>query len=132
LKVPAALRLNRLSSLWRYYQAGVVNTVFGYGCYALLLKLGLGMYLAQLIAHVAGVAFNYLTYSRHVFPEAGAAKMRFVLSYAGNYLMGLAALAAASTVFASPYVAGLVAIVVVSLLNFFVLKHLVFTRKAAP
>ena len=126
-----APRLATLGSLWRYYQAGIVNTLFGYGCYALLVKLGLGMYVAQLIAHVAGVAFNYLTYSRHVFADSAPAKLRFGLSYVGNYFLGLGALALAARLFESPYVAGLAAIIVVSLLNFFVLKHLVFTRGAA-
>lgn len=121
----------RLAELWRYYQAGVVNTLFGFGLYALLVRAGLNMYAAQVIAHVLGVAFNYLTYSRHVFRDAAPAKGRFALSYVVNYLLSLAALALVSQVVRSPYVAGAVATVVVSLVNYFALRHLVFTR-AAP
>jgi len=44
-------------------------------------------------------------------------------------VIGLASLAAASLIFHSPYVAGIVSIVFVSLVNFFVLNNLVF-RKA--
>lgn len=120
-----------LARLWRYYQAGVVNTLFGYGIYALLLQFGLGIYAAQAIAHVLGVVFNYLTYSRYAFRDSQGSKVRFLLSYGANYLVSLAALAAAAQVFRSPYIAGLAAIIFVSLLNFFVLKHLVFVRKAA-
>lgn len=129
-QVPRLSR-ERLVELWRYYQAGVINTLFGLGAYSLLVWLGLNMFVAQLVAHVAGVAFNYLTYSRHVFRDAGPAKLRFALSYVGNYLVGLATLAAVALVIKSPYLAGLVTAVLVSILNYFVLKHLIFTRKPA-
>jgi putative flippase GtrA len=116
--------------LWRYYQAGVVNMAFGLGTYWLLVWLGLGRYPAQLISAVAGTLFNYFSYSRHVFRDAGPAKLRFALSYVGNYLVSLAALAGVSLVIASPYVAGLVAAFLVSVVNYVVLKRLVFRAKA--
>lgn len=126
-----ALDLRRLGELWRYYQVGVLNTLFGYGLYALLVKLGLNLYVAQLISHFSGVAFNYFTYTRHVFRDAAPAKMRFVLSYVGNYLTGLVMLMICAHFIASPYWAGLAAIIIVSAINYFVLKHIVFTRKTA-
>jgi putative flippase GtrA len=122
--------LGSVRRLWRYYQAGVVNTLFGYGLFALFVKVGLNMYVAQICAHVLGAAFNYYSYSRHVFQDAEASKPRFILSYAFNYLLGLASLAAASLIIHSPYIAGIVSIVFVSLVNFFVLNNLVFFRKA--
>lgn len=115
--------------LWRYYQAGIVNTLFGYGMFALFVKLGLNMYVAQISAHVLGAGFNYFSYSRHVFHDSEAPKIRFILSYAFNYILGLAGLATASLVISSPYIAGIVSIILVSLANFFVLKHLVFVRQ---
>ena len=123
--------MSGMQRLWRYYQAGIVNTLFGYGLYALFLKLGLNMYVAQIIAHVLGVIFNYFTYSRHAFGDSQGSKPRFVLSYAFNYLLSLASLAAAAQVIASPYIAGIVSILFVSLVNFFILKNLVFERRAA-
>ena len=123
---PASLR-----RLWRYYQFGMVNTLFGYCLYALLVALGLNMYLAQIVAHVIGVGFNYFTYSRHVFQSEAASKLRYVLSYTFNYFLGLASLTAANLVFHSPYIAGLVAILFTSLVNFVVLRRLVFTPRIA-
>lgn len=125
------LSRERLVELWRYYQAGVVNTLFGLGAYSLLVWLGLNMFVAQLIAHAAGVAFNYLTYSRHVFRDARPAKLRFALSYVGNYLVGLITLAAVAQLIHSPYLAGIVTALLVSILNYFVLKHLIFVGKPA-
>lgn len=124
------LSLSSARRLWRYYQAGIVNTLFGYGLFALFVRVGLNMYVAQICAHLLGMAFNYFSYSRHVFHDAEASKVRFVLSYAFNYVLGLSSLAAASLIIHSPYVAGIVSIIFVSLVNFFVLNNLVFFRKA--
>lgn len=121
----------RLVELWRYYQAGLVNTAFGLGAYALLVWLGLNIFAAQFIAHFAGVVFNYLTYSRHVFRNAAPAKLRFAISYGVNYLLGLATLAIVASMVASPYVAGFITALLVSFVNYFTLKYLIFLRKAA-
>jgi putative flippase GtrA len=120
----------RMVELWRYYQMGLLNTAFGLSAYALLVWLGMNMFLAQLLSHLMGVGFNYLTYSRHVFREAKPAKLRFILSYGVNYLLGLSALACLSRWIASPYLAGFLAAAIVSVINYFALKHLVFRTKA--
>lgn len=127
----SAATLGPVARLWRYYQAGIVNTLFGYGMYVLLVRIGVWMYAAQLIAHVLGVVFNYFTYSRHAFADSTASKPRFVLSYVFNYLLGLASLAAAAQLIQSPYLAGLVSILFVSIVNYFILKNLVFTKQPA-
>lgn len=118
--------------LWRYYQAGVANTAVGYGLFALFVWLGMNVFLAQIFSHLLGVAFNYFTYSRHAFVGHKASKSRFVLSYAGNYLLGLAVLAAATRVVSSPYLAGFISVVFVSLVNYFILKRFVFRASRQP
>ena len=112
--------------LLRYYQAGVVNTLFGYGCYAALLWLGLDMFIAQLISHTAGTLFNYFTFSRYAFAGEAGSPRRFVASYAVNYLLSLAVLWALSQAVSSPYIAGLLSIGVVSVINYVLLKRFVF------
>ena len=116
----------RLSELWRYYSAGVINTLFGLGAYSALVWLGMNLFAAQLLAHLLGMAFNYLTYSRHVFRAHGTAKGRFIASYAVNYAVSLGTLAALSRFIASPYLAGILTTFFVSIANYFALKHLVF------
>jgi putative flippase GtrA len=106
----------------------VVNTIFGFGLYALLVKFGVNLYLAQIISHLLGMCFNYFTYSRHVFREKGPAKLRFAGAYGVNYLMSLGALAVADIFIESPYVAGFIATVSASLINYFALKYAVFVR----
>lgn len=123
-------RLSSARRLWRYYQAGIVNTAFGYGLFALFVALGLNMYVAQIASHLLGMAFNYFTYSRHAFHDSDVSKSRFIASYAVNYLLGLGALWAVSQAVASSYLAGLIAVAIVSLINYFILKHWVFTARA--
>jgi hypothetical protein len=77
------------------------------------------------------MAFNYLTYSRHVFRDAAPAKLRFILSYSANYMLSAAALAVVARFIASPYLAGLTAMAIVSVIFYFALKHLVFRPRSA-
>lgn len=116
--------------LFRYYKAGIVNVLFGYVLFALLVWLGIQIYAAQALSHVLGVIFNYFTYSRYAFVGHKSNKASFAISYVGNYVLGLAGLWAALKVFPSPYVAGLVSVGAVSLINYFVLKRLVFHSAA--
>jgi len=125
--VDQAPAVGSIERLWRYYQAGIVNTAFGYGLYALFVALGFNMYVAQIVAHLLGMTFNYFTYSRHAFHDSTVSKSRFIASYAVNYLLGLAALWGASQFIPSPYLAGFVAVVIVSLVNYLILRHWVFT-----
>ncbi|PKB14530.1 GtrA-like protein [Novosphingobium kunmingense] len=124
-------RWTELGRVIRYYFNGVVNTAFGYGLFAGLVALGMNMYGAQALSHVLGVAFNYFTFSRITFADRVGSKGRFVLSYALNYVMSVAILAGLSRFIASPYGAGLATIVIVSALNYLLLKRLVFNRTAA-
>jgi len=116
--------------LLRYYQAGIVNTLFGYGAFAALVWLGMEMFLAQLVSHVAGTLFNYVVYSRYTFANEQGSLVRFIASYAVNYGLSVASLWALSKVVTSPYAAGLLTIVVVSIINFVILKRFVFRAPA--
>lgn len=112
--------------LWRYYQTGIVNAAFGYGLFAAFVTVGWNMYVSQIVAHILGMTFNYFTYSRYAFAGQTGSKRRYVVSYAFQYLFGLASLAAAARVISSPYLAGLISLGVVSVVNYFILKRLVF------
>ena len=118
----------RLTELWRSGQAGAVNAAFGFGAYSLLVLCGLNIFVAQIIATLLGTAFNYLTYSRHVFRDARPAKLRFALAYLFNYGVSVAALALFSRLFASPYLAGFLTIGLTAAINYVALKLLVFRR----
>ncbi len=120
----------RFGQFIRYLLAGGVNTLFGFAVYALLVFFGLNIFLAQLLMHIAGVGFNYVTYSRAVFRPGKPAKVRFFFSYMLNYLISAAILAITARLFSSAYLAGLVTIMIVALLNYGVLKYHVFSSRS--
>jgi putative flippase GtrA len=121
----------QMRQIVRFYQAAIINTAFGISLYALFVWLGLNLFVAQAAAHVLGSAFNYITYSRHVFAAAKPAKLRFAMSYVGAYLLNLVVLYGLSRFIASPYIAGISTALIVSAINFVVLKRLVFRTRAA-
>lgn len=125
------ISIDTIYEVGRYYMAGAANAAFGYSIFALLLWAGINMYLAQIIAHIIGVIFNYFTYSRHVFRTESSARIRFVISYVANYGISLIFLALAIMVVKSPYIAGLISIILTSVVNYFILKRLVFVRNEA-
>lgn len=123
--------MNRLEQVMRYYSAGAINTAFGFGLYSILVYLGLNLFLAQIVAHMCGTAFNYFTYSRHVFLRHRRSPAAFVGAYVFNYLMGLGLLALAHVVVPNPYAAGFLGLIVGTAINYFVLRRFVF-RPSEP
>lgn len=124
-------RLARFEQLWAYVKVGVVNAGFGYVAFSLLIFLGLNLFVAQIVSHLAGMAFNYFMFRRFVFKGSRAAVLEYVATYAVNYLLGLVVLAGLSRVIPSPYVSGFLTIGIVAALNFVVLKFWVFTPPKA-
>lgn len=120
----------RLAELWRYYQAAVVNTLFGLSVYFLLVWLGVNLFVAQLVSQIAGIIFNYFVYSNYVFRGSDPAILRFALAYGVNYLINLSALWVIVQFVPSPYIAGLASTLFASIVNYLLLRSFVFTKKS--
>lgn len=114
----------------RYYQAGLINIIFGYALFAILVWVGMHVFVAQAVGHVIGVLFNYVTYSRLAFAGYEASKINFATSYIANYLLSLAGLWVSLRVIPSPYIAGAVSVLAVSIINYVILKRLVFRARS--
>lgn len=87
-------RTDALRRLGRFLVIGVVNTLFGYGVYALLVYLKLSYLLALLLSTVAGVIFNFFSTGRLVFRQRGGLGTfaSFIAAYALVYLVNAAEL----------------------------------------
>ena len=128
-----AVRLARGTELLiRFAGVGVLNAAFGFGLYALLVRLGVNVFAAQISSHLLGMAFNYVMFKRHVFRDANHALFRFCVAYAMNYGLSLALMAALRPFIASPYLLGLVTLSGVAVLNFLILRFAVFRRRSEP
>ncbi len=116
--------------LFAFYRVAVVNTVFGYSLYALLVYFKIDPYVAQVLSHLAGMTFNFFMYSHHVFRGAEASVLRYVAAYGLNYGLSVGFLALFNQLFSSRYLNGFLAMLAASLINFAVLKLAVFRKRA--
>ena len=112
----------------RFLVAGAVNTAFGFGVYAGLVLLGMPVAAALLVATVAGVFFNFLTFGAYTFRRLEARRLpRFLLAYGAIYVFNLALLESLRRYTPlGPIAAQLACLVVVAPAAYFLLKSRVF------
>ena len=79
----------------RFLGVGLLNTIFGYGIYAVLIAIKIPYPVALFITTVAGVTFNYFSTGRLVFKLKGDLKIfvKFIASYSIGYFVNVVALA---------------------------------------
>ena len=117
-----------LAQLTRFVIAGTVNTIVGYGLYALFLWLGAAYPLANFGSVLFGVAVGFVTQGLFVFKRFETGRFPvFVLAWlvlwGVNVLLIRLLLPA---VHANAYAAGALALIVMVPLSFMVQKFLVF------
>ena len=130
-KSPVRLQALRAKKKFRqltlFVLVGVLNTLFGYGCYALLVWLGLHYGLAALLGTVLGVLFNFRTTGRFVFQNHDNRLLgRFILVYAVGYGVNFAGLWALQKLDLDPYEGGALLLAPSALLTFLLQKRYVF------
>lgn len=114
----------------RFVLVAMLNTLFGYGIYTLLVYCGMHFSLATLISTILGVLFNFKTYGILVFKNSSNKLIfRFVLVYCVVYLCNIGGIALLKTLGISSYLAGAVMLVPVGLLGFILNKIFVYSQK---
>lgn len=118
----------RLAEFARFGFAGAVNTVFGFAIYAALVMAGLAPGVALLLATIAGVFFNFVSFGRLAFRRLEAHRLpRFLLAYALIYVANLALLESVRHLTSlGPIAAQLACLVVIAPAAFVLLKTRVF------
>lgn len=116
---------------FRFLAVGVLNALFGYGAYALLIFAGLHYGVATLLATVAGVLFNFRTTGRLVFGSRDSSLLwRFVGVYAALYGVNVLALRALKALGVDLYLAGALLIPPMAVLAFLLNRAVVFDARA--
>lgn len=111
----------------RFVLIGIVNTMFGYGCFAFLLYLGLHYALAGFLATVAGIIFNFKSIGTLVFQSNENFQLiRFVVVYGIIYCIGTLSVGLMRYIGISPYLAGAAMLIPMSLLSYLLNKYFVF------
>ncbi|HCS64153.1 MAG TPA: polysaccharide biosynthesis protein GtrA [Cellvibrio sp.] len=114
----------------RFLAVGVVNTLFGYSIYALLIYLGLAYTYALLFATILGVLFNFQTIGRLVFQSRDKRLIgKFFAVYAITFCLNLLLIKLMIKLGLSAYLAGALALIPTTVLSFLLNKFFVFKGK---
>jgi putative flippase GtrA len=112
----------------RFLLVGVLNTLFGYACFFVLLRAGLHYSVALALATALGVLFNFKSTGMVVFGSSNNRLLwRFIASYAVVYLANLAGIGLLQRAGLSPQVAGALLLLPAAALSFVLNKKFVFT-----
>lgn len=118
----------RYSSL-RFVLVGILNTVFGYCCYALFIFLGLTLPWASLLALLTGILWSFFTQGKIVFQHTSISSfVRFVCYWAVIYFVNLEIIIRLMRWNMNEYTAGALATIPVTIISFFSLKYIVFRK----
>lgn len=111
----------------RFLAVGALNAIFGYGCYAVFLYLGLHYSLAVLVSTILGILFNFFTTGRLVFASHDNRRLfHFFAVYVIVYVINVGGLRILSEFGADPYYGGAALILPMAALAYFLNKKLVF------
>ena len=115
------------SPLIMYLVVGLVNTIVGYGIFALMVYVGLHYSLALLIATVLGILFNFKSTGYFVFKSNNNNLiLRFVAVYAIIYVVNVMGLKLLSLLAINIYFSGAILLLPIASLAFLLNKRFVF------
>ena len=114
----------------RFLFVGGLNTIVGYGAYALLVYIGINYLIANTLSTIIGVAHSYLWNRYFTFKSKNKALKeitKFVSVYIVSYLIGMCTLFIfKDKLNISPYIAGLLNLVITTLISYFGHKYISF------
>jgi putative flippase GtrA len=123
--------LNRLE--FRFLMVGGINTVVGYGAYALFIFVGVDYLIANIFSTIIGVANSYLWNRFFTFRSKSKALSeiaRFSLVYLTSFLCGMLFLYVIVSQFGvNRYVAGALNIIITTAISWFGHKNFSFKYK---
>lgn len=119
----------------RFLFVGVLNTIVGYGAYALCIFAGLHYFIAQLIASVIGITHSYLWnkfFTFRVLKRSVSEAVRFVLVYAAAYGINMILLyVMIDKAGMNAYIAGAAGLITTTIISYTGHKYISFRIKDA-
>jgi putative flippase GtrA len=115
--------------LIRYVLVGVINTIFGYGVYALLIWVGLHYTFATLVSTILGILFNFKTYGTLVFKnKSNRLLLRYLAVYGFLYLCNNLWIFLFEKAGVYPYISGACWIIPNTLIGFILNNNFVYKK----
>lgn len=109
---------------------GVINTLFSYGVFALLIFYKLHYTIAVMVATILGVIFNFNTFGRIVFKKMHKKLfLKFICVYGVLYFINIGLFTVLSIWFYNKYVNGAFLMILCAALSYILNKHFVFKDK---
>lgn len=115
----------------RFLIVGVLNTIVGYGIYALLVMFDFNYLLANTIGTIIGIIHSYIWNRYFTFNSRNSVKkeiIKFVFVYFVSYLIGLINLYFFVNNGINKYLAGILNIFITTLISWFGHKNFSFRR----
>jgi len=114
----------------RFIFVGVLNTLFGYGVYCLMILIGFSYVWATLISQILGVLFNFVTTGNLVFENNDKRLIfKFILSYIITYFINIGVNRTLQLwLDCNQYISGFGATLVSALCSFLILKLFVYRQ----
>ncbi len=114
-------------TFFKFILVGILNTLFGYLVFSLLISLGLHYYLAIFFASCLGTLFNFKTYGKLVFNNSkNTALWKFIFVYAIMYLLNIVIVKSLLYIDINIYIAGAIAIMITTICSYLLNKNWVF------
>ncbi len=112
---------------YKFIFIGLVNALFGYGCYCFFLATRMHYSLALLLSTIFGVLFNFKTIGRYVFnSQSNRLIYKFGLAYIILYFINVIGIGYISSYGYSNQISALVMLFPISLLSFVLNKKMIF------
>jgi len=113
----------------RFIIIGMVNTLFGYGVYSILLFLKIHYSFAVIIATIIGLCFNFFTIGKYVFKISRLKLIaKFSLVYAVIILLNIIGIKLLVETGLNPFSSGACLIFPLAILTFILNKMVVFEK----
>lgn len=125
MKICSKIRLD--PQFLKFILVGIVNTIFGYSVFALLIFLGVHYSLAVLLTTLAAILFNFKTIGVLVFNnKKNSLIFKFFLVYSIIYVLNVGALKIMFLYRVNPYLAQAMILPFLAIISFHLNKALVF------
>jgi putative flippase GtrA len=118
------------SKFVKFLGVGVINTLFGYSIFSLLIFFKLDYHFALLIATICGVLFNFKTIGILVFEtKSNRLIIRFFAVYLSTYLLNIGSLQITNLLGINVLVAQAILLLPLAIISYFLNKKFVFNGK---
>lgn len=117
------------NQFFRFLIVGLINTIFYFSFYSLLLFLSNNFRISVFIATVIGIIFSYKTFGTYVFNNLSRIILfKFFIFYGFLYIINITLIAIIDLTLQNLYMSGLISSFFIAILTYYINKRFVFNK----